>query len=864
MRRRAAALLAGVTCAAVAGAGLALASWTMPASSGTGAASAAPDFRVPVVTTAVVVPAGVTGAGGYLSPGVQFSVYANVADTGNPPSGVASVTANLSTLSAGSTAVPLTPCSSNCTVGAVTYGYVSSAVTADNSLTAGAKTFTVDAVDNAGNDSGPLSKPATVQTAVPSVTASTVASTATSAPGWVAQGGSYAVYANITDASGVSSLTADLSSITGGDTAVSLTHCSSGCTIGGVSYGYKSAAQVAGTPLTEGAAVLSYSISVLDNAGLQASHSGYSVSVDNTAGSITAGVIATSSPSTAGWVKQGGSYRIYATGSDALSGVSTVTANVSGVTSGQTAVNLPACTSSCTVGGVTYGYKSAALTASTPLAEGSVGFVLTLTDKAGNGTSQGYSVTVDDTPATVTVSVIAPTTTNAAGWLGQGAAYRVYANATDAGSGVSTLTADVSSITSGTTALALPACTSSCTVNGVTYAYKSGSKTASTPLTEGPLSYSVTGLDKANNTATTPGFSVTIDDTAAVATQSVIANTTTGAVGWVKKSGTYNVYANATDTAAGVASVTANVSSITSGQTALALTACTTSCTVGGVTYAYKSASKTASSTLAEGTVSYTVSPTDAAGNTAATSGFSVHVDDTVPTGVTGVIANTLTGVGGYLRQGGTYNVYANAADGGSGLNAVTASVSTVTTGQTAVPLPACTSACNVNGVSYAFKSATLTANASLSGSKTLTVTAQDIAANSASSSGLTVTIDNTVPTVSITFPLATYSSGWTAGCSTPAVDDICGSAGDASSGVNQVQASVRQAAAPNSYWNPATPGFSSATEILLSTSFASPTWTLGFAGSNLAAGAQYTIRALATDNAGNTATTSTTFTFNP
>ena len=124
-------------------------------------------------------------------------------------------------------------------------------------------------------------------------------------------------------------------------------------------------------------------------------------------------------------------------------------------------------------------------------------------------------------------------------------------------------------------------------------------------------------LDKANNAATTPGFSVTIDDTPAVATQSVIANTTTGAVGWVKKSGTYYVYANATDTASGVTTVTANVSSITSGQTALALPACTTGCTVGGVTYAYKSASKTASSTLAEGTVAYTVSPTDAAGNTA-------------------------------------------------------------------------------------------------------------------------------------------------------------------------------------------------------------------------------------------------------
>ena len=863
MRRRAAALLAGVTCAAVAGAGLALASWTTPAS-GSGTAHAAPDFRVPVVTTAVVVPTGVTGACGFVSPGAQFSVYANVTDPGNPPSGVAAVVANLSSLSTGSTAVAITPCLTACTIGAVTYGYVSAPVTADNSLTAGSTSFTVDTFDNAGNNSGPLPYSATVQTVAPVISASTVAPTATSVAGWVAQDGPYAVYANVTDASGMSSLTANVSSITSGGTALNLAHCSSGCTIGGVTYGYKSATQTAGASLPEGSGTLTYSVSALDNAGLQASHSGYSVSVDDTAPGISAGAVATSSPATAAWVKQGGSYRIYANASDALSGTSTVTANVSGVTSGQTAVSLPACTSSCAVGGVTYGYKSAALTASSPLAEGAVAFSVTATDKAGNLTGQSYSVTVDNTHAAVTASVVASTTTNAAGWLAQGASYRVYANATDAGSGVSSLTADVSSLTSGQTALALAACTSSCTINGVTYGYKSASKTAATPLAGGPISYTVSSIDKANNTATQSGFSVTIDNTAPVATQSVIANTTTGAIGWVKKSGTYVVYANATDTASGVTSVTANVSSITSGQTALALPACTTACTVGGVTYAYKSASKTAGSTLAEGTVAYTVSPTDAASNTAATSGFSVRVDDTVPTGVTGAIANTLTGAGGYLRQGGTYNIYANAADALSGLNTVTASVSTITTGQTAVPLPACVSACTVNGVTYAFKSATLTANASLSGTKTFTITAQDIAANSAASSGLSVIIDSTAPTVSITFPLASYSSGWTAGCSTPAVDDICGSASDASSGVSQVQASVRQAGAPNTYWNPATPGFGSATEILMSASFASPTWTLGFAGSNFSAGSQYTIRALVTDKAGNTATTSTTFTFNP
>ena len=171
------------------------------------------------------------------------------------------------------------------------------------------------------------------------------------------------------------------------------------------------------------------------------------------------------------------------------------------------------------------------------------------------------------------------------------------------------------------------------------------------------------------------------------------------------------------------------------------------------------------------------------------------------------MLANTATGVGGYLHQGGTYNVYANAADGVSGLNAVTANVSSITTGQTAAALPACTTACTVGGVTYAFKSATLTANASLTGSKTFTVTRRIWPPTAPPRRTSAVTMDNTAPTVSITFPLASYTSGWTAGCSTPAVDDVCGSASDASSGVYQVQASVRQTAAPNNYWNPATPG---------------------------------------------------------
>ena len=147
-------------------------------------------------------------------------------------------------------------------------------------------------------------------------------------------------------------------------------------------------------------------------------------------------------------------------------------------------------------------------------------------------------------------------------------------------------------LTAGQTALALSACTSSCTVGGVTYGYKSSTKTADT-LAEGPVAFTVTATDKASS-ATTGTFSVTVDNTAPTVTAVAVATTTTNAPGWLRKSGAYYVYANATDAASGVYTVKADVSTLTSGQTALALTACTTGCTVGGVTYAYKSASKTA------------------------------------------------------------------------------------------------------------------------------------------------------------------------------------------------------------------------------------------------------------------------------
>lgn len=113
----------------------------------------------------------------------------------------------------------------------------------------------------------------------------------------------------------------------------------------------------------------------------------------------SAATIGKSAGGATGYIKKGGTYYVYANVSDSgnpASGVSTVTADVSSVTAGSTAVALSA--GSFSAGGVTYNRRSAALTAGTGLAAGSYGFSLTLTDAAGNSRTQsGFSVTVDNT-----------------------------------------------------------------------------------------------------------------------------------------------------------------------------------------------------------------------------------------------------------------------------------------------------------------------------------------------------------------------------------------------------------------------------------------------------------------------------------
>ena len=129
---------------------------------------------------------------------------------------------------------------------------------------------------------------------------------------------------------------------------------------------------------------------------------------------------------------------------------------------------------------------------------------------------------------------------------------------------------------------------------------------------------------------------------------------------------------------------------------------------------------------------------------------ISAAPDWVAPTVSAAAIGKTAGGSTGYINASGTYYVYGAATDSGapaSGIATVTANVTTVTTGQTAVPLVA--GSYSAGGVSYGYRSAQLTAKATLgAGPLAFSVTATDQVPLSATAA-FSVTGDNTVPSAS-------------------------------------------------------------------------------------------------------------------
>jgi hypothetical protein len=121
----------------------------------------------------------------------------------------------------------------------------------------------------------------------------------------------------------------------------------------------------------------------------------------------------------------------------------------------------------------------------------------------------------DNVAPAVSATVIAKVVEYIPGFIRQNAAYFVYANVADAGcapSGIATVRANVSTVTTGVVALNLVA--GAYSVGGVAYNYRSASTTANAVLAAGATLYSITSTDNAANSQTQSGYSVTVDNTA--------------------------------------------------------------------------------------------------------------------------------------------------------------------------------------------------------------------------------------------------------------------------------------------------------------------------------------------------------------
>jgi hypothetical protein len=163
---RAGALAACLAALALAGDDFTLAAFTAATNSPGNRVSAAPDFLAPTIPSSTIAKSA-GGTPGFVKQGGTYHVYANVTDDGNPASGVGTVTADVSSVTAGQTAVALS--AGSFSVGGVSYGYRSAQLTANGVLSAGSKSYSVSATDNASN--GPRTQggfSVTVDNTVPS------------------------------------------------------------------------------------------------------------------------------------------------------------------------------------------------------------------------------------------------------------------------------------------------------------------------------------------------------------------------------------------------------------------------------------------------------------------------------------------------------------------------------------------------------------------------------------------------------------------------------------------------------------------------------------------------------------------------
>jgi hypothetical protein len=172
------------------------------------------------------------------------------------------------------------------------------------------------------------------------------------------------------------------------------------------------------------------------------------------------------------------------------------------------------------------------------LADGTLTWTVTATDAAGNTTTVSRTGTKDTTAPTATF-VVGPGN-GSAGAIRSGGTYYVYANASDAAPGtLAALAANVSTLTTGQTAVALTATGGPWSIRGTTYAYRSAALTAGT-LTAGTQSVTVTATDAAGNAAVVTG-TVTADATAPTPVSFSTTNVAGGTAGKAEAGDTFTM-----------------------------------------------------------------------------------------------------------------------------------------------------------------------------------------------------------------------------------------------------------------------------------------------------------------------------------
>lgn len=148
------------------------------------------------------------------------------------------------------------------------------------------------------------------------------------------------------------------------------------------------------------------------------------------------------------------------------------------------------------------------------LTDGTVTPSVTATDAAGNVSSAATTPTAtqDTVNPAISRSTIQASAASANGYIKQGDTYYIYAEVTDATSGVNAVTANVANIAVGETAVALIYNVDGYTIGAQTYHYRSAQKTADNPLAEGNKSYTVDANDNAGNNATQLTSGILVDN----------------------------------------------------------------------------------------------------------------------------------------------------------------------------------------------------------------------------------------------------------------------------------------------------------------------------------------------------------------